>query len=149
MESFNIRAITWNVAARDIPENFSFKKLLETNDTGQDICDMYIVGFQEVSARADKYFLDSFISGDDPWTMTVSKELRPDGFIKVKSIRLLGIVLSVFCHEKHLVFLRNMETQYTRLSVGGYVGLKGAVSVRLEIYGVSLCFVCRYVCIGS
>ena len=142
MEPLNIRAITWNVAAQNKPENFSFKNILETTDLGQERYDMYILGFQEVSARADKYFLDSFISGDDPWTTTVSKELKPHGYIKVKSIRLLGIVLSVYCHQKHLVYLRNIETQYTRLSVGGYIGLKGAVSVRMEIYGVSLCFVC-------
>ena len=142
MEPLNIRAITWNVAAQNKPENFSFKNILETTDIGQERYDMYILGFQEVSARADKYFLDSFISGDDPWTTTASKELRPHGYIKVKSIRLLGIVLSVYCSQKHLVYLRNIETQYTRLSVGGYIGLKGAVSVRMEIYGVSLCFVC-------
>ena len=145
MEPFNIRSITWNVAALDKPENFSFQQLLELNDSEHTQYDLYTIGFQEVSARADKYFLDSFISGDDPWTTTVSNELRPHGFIKVKSIRLLGIVLNVYCHERHLVYLRNIETQYTRLSVGGYIGLKGAVSVRLEIYGVSLCFVCRYV----
>ena len=143
MEPFNIRSITWNVAALDKPENFSFQQLLELNNSEHTPYDMYTIGFQEVSARADKYFFDSFISGDDPWTTTVSNELRPHGFIKVKSIRLLGIVLNVYCHERHLVYLRNIETQYTRLSVGGYIGLKGAVSVRLEIYGVSMCFVCR------
>ena len=31
--------------------------------------------------------------------------------------------------------------QYLRLSLGGYVGLKGAVSVRFGLYGASVCLV--------
>ena len=61
MEPFNIRSITWNVAALDKPENFSFQQLLELNDSEHTQYDLYTIGFQEVSARADKYFLDSFI----------------------------------------------------------------------------------------
>ena len=103
---------------------------------------MYIIGFQEVSARVDKYLFDSFVKGEDPWTMAVVDELKPCGYKKVRTIRLLGIVLSVFCTARHISYLRNIETQYTRLSVGGYIGLKGAVSVRFELYGTSYSFVC-------
>ena len=143
MEQLKIRSVTWNVAALDKPVNFSFEELLGSQELiVQQPYDMYIIGFQEVSARVDKYLFDTFMNGDDPWTMAVIDELKPHGYIKIRSIRLLGIVLSVFCLAKHIPHLRNIETQYTRLSVGGYIGLKGAVSVRLELYGTSCCFVC-------
>ena len=144
MDHLNIRSVTWNVAAQDKPNNFSFTNLLEvTESLVKPKYDIYAIGFQEVSARADKYLIDAFVSGNDPWTMTVMNELKPHDYVKIKSIRLLGLVLSVFCLKKHIPYLRNIETQYTRLSAGGYIGLKGAVSVRFEIYGTSHCFVCR------
>ena len=145
MEQLKIRSVTWNVAALDKPVNFSFEELLGSQELiVQQPYDMYIIGFQEVSARVDKYLFDTFMNGDDPWTMAILDALKPHGYIKIRSIRLLGIVLSVFCLAKHIPHLRNIETQYTRLSVGGYIGLKGAVSVRFELYGTSCCFVCWY-----
>ena len=47
----------------------------------------------------------------------------------------------MYCLRRHLPYLRKVETQYTRLSLGGYLGFKGAVSVRFDLYGVSYCFV--------
>ena len=143
MEQLKLHVVTWNVAVQEKPINFSFKDLLGPEESmSQQSHDIYIIGFQEVSARVDNYLFDSFINGEDPWTTSVMHELQPYGYVKVRSIRLLGIVLSVFCLTKHLAYIRNIETQYTRLSMGGYLGLKGAVSVRLELYGTSYCFVC-------
>ncbi len=73
--------------------------------------------------------------------MVSSDCLLPRGYKRVRSIRLLGIVLSLFCRREHLLHLRKVETRYLRLSLGGYLGFKGAVSVRLRAFGVSLCLV--------
>jgi hypothetical protein len=43
------------------------------------------------------------------------------GFIKIRTIRMLGLVLSVFVQKKHLIHVKNMESQYTRLSLAGFV----------------------------
>jgi hypothetical protein len=37
----------------------------------------------------------------------------------VKTIRLQGLLLSLFCLRKHLLHLRDIETQYTRTGLGG------------------------------
>lgn len=47
--------------------------------------------------------------------------LAPHGYVKIRTIRLLGIVLSIFVLRNHLIHIKNMETQYTRLSLGGYL----------------------------
>jgi hypothetical protein len=39
--------------------------------------------------------------------------------VKVKTIRLQGLLLSLFCLRKHLLHLRDIETQYTRTGLGG------------------------------
>ena len=50
-----------------------------------------------------------------------SDALVPHGYIKVRTIRLMGLVLSVFIKKNHLIHLKRIETQYTRLSLGGYL----------------------------
>lgn len=40
-------------------------------------------------------------------------------YVKVKTIRLQGLLLSLFCLRKHLLHLRDIETQYTRTGLGG------------------------------
>ncbi|XP_035734574.1 inositol polyphosphate 5-phosphatase K-like isoform X3 [Vespa mandarinia] len=52
-----------------------------------------------------------------------------------------GLVLNMFCLRKHITHLRLVEAQYTRTGFGGMWGNKGAVSIRLNIYGVSICVV--------
>jgi len=142
MEPLRIHSVTWNVNARDIPASTDCAAILGPAENYQNQkIDIYAIGFQEVSARFDKYLFDNLVSGDDCWSLSFRNVLVKHSYVKVRTIRLLGIVLNVFCLRKHLPHLRNIETQYTRLALGGYVGLKGAVSVRLELYGVSYCFV--------
>jgi len=142
MEPLRIHSVTWNVNARDIPEDTDLSQILGPRENYKNHnVDIYAVGFQEVSARVDKFLFDNIVSGDDCWSLAVRNVLTAEDYVKIRSIRLLGIVLNVYCLRKHLAFLRKIETQYTRLSLGGYLGFKGAVSVRFEVYGVSYCFV--------
>ena len=152
MEEINIRAITWNVEATQIPSTFKCAELLGINDQNIDIC---IVGFQEVGSRLDRLFQDVFIDGEDPWTNSVTQELAEYDYVKVLSKRYFGAVISVFCLRKHLVYLRNMEVQYisfvedltlygNTLLIGKSGALKGGVSVRFELYSKSFCFVCSH-----
>ncbi|XP_026682622.1 inositol polyphosphate 5-phosphatase K-like, partial [Diaphorina citri] len=67
--------------------------------------------------------------------------LSPHDYVKVRTVRLVGILLNVFCLRKHLNYLRNMESAITRTGLMGLWGNKGAISLRLEIYGVNLCVV--------
>ena len=142
MDNLTIYSVTWNANARDPPENLDLSKLLNLPiKNNEHLPDLYSVGFQEVKSRIDCYFVDTLINGEDTWTTKVRNALVPHDYVKLRTIRLLGIVLSVFCRRKHLIHVKNLETQITRLSLGGYLGFKGGVSVRLTLYGVSLCFV--------
>ncbi|XP_033207243.1 phosphatidylinositol 4,5-bisphosphate 5-phosphatase A-like isoform X2 [Belonocnema kinseyi] len=67
--------------------------------------------------------------------------LKYHDYVKIKTQRLQGIVLNVFCLRKHMNRLRSIEARYTKTGFGGLWGNKGAVSVRLNLYGVSLCLV--------
>ena len=61
--------------------------------------DIYAIGFQEVSSRLDRYLLDVF-SSEDPWTKMVDLILNENGYKRVARIRLLGIVLCIYIHNR-------------------------------------------------
>ncbi|XP_043667492.1 inositol polyphosphate 5-phosphatase K-like isoform X3 [Vespula pensylvanica] len=84
--------------------------------------------------------LDIFFQ-EDPWTKSFREVLKDYDYVKIRSQRLQGLVLNMFCLRKHITHLRMVEAQYTRTGFGGMWGNKGAVSIRLNIYGVSICVV--------
>jgi len=134
MEGLKVHLITYNVGTLAPDPNSSLAPLLP-----QSTPDLVFVGFQEVNSAPSSVLLDTFLEGEDPWTRKTKKTLAKRGFIKIKTIRLMGVVLSFFCLEKHVPYIRGIETQYTRLGLNGYWGNKGTVSVRFNIYGVSVC----------
>ncbi|XP_015597321.1 inositol polyphosphate 5-phosphatase K isoform X2 [Cephus cinctus] len=130
--------VTWNVATK-YPEQ-DIRHLLDFNqDDDENLPDMYIVGLQEVKAQPQNMVLDIFF--EDPWTRSFREALKKHDYVKIRTQRLQGLVLSVFSLRKHLTHLRLIEAQYTRTGFGGMWGNKGAVSVRLNLYGVSVCIV--------
>lgn len=128
--------VTWNVATK-YPEQDPNQMLgINHNDT-KNMPDFYIVGLQEVKSQPQNILID-FLT-EDPWTKIFKETLKKYDYVKIRTQRLQGLVLNVFCVRKHLVHLRMIEARYTRTGLGGMWGNKGAVSLRLNLYGVSLC----------
>ncbi|XP_047533359.1 phosphatidylinositol 4,5-bisphosphate 5-phosphatase A-like isoform X1 [Vanessa atalanta] len=132
--------VTWNVATKspgqdlnsllDFPSQFNKNKSLP---------DFYVIGLQEVKSQPQNMLMDSLFT--DQWTSMFNKILCRQGFIVAKNIRLQGIMLLVYTQMKHVINLRDIEAQYTKTGLGGLWGNKGAVSVRFNIYGCSVCLV--------
>ncbi|XP_045498376.1 inositol polyphosphate 5-phosphatase K-like isoform X2 [Colias croceus] len=140
MDTLRFYFVTWNVATRspgqdlnsllDFPSQFNKNKQLP---------DFYVIGLQEVKSQPQNMLMDSLFT--DQWTSTFNKILCRQGFIIAKNIRLQGIILLVYTQMKHVTHLRDIEAQYTKTGLGGLWGNKGAVSVRFNIYGCSVCLV--------
>ncbi|VVD04695.1 unnamed protein product [Leptidea sinapis] len=140
MDTLKFYFVTWNVATRspnqdlnsllDFPSQFNKQKVLP---------DFYVIGLQEVKSQPQNMIMDSLFT--DQWTSMFNKILCRQGFIIAKSIRLQGIILLVYTQMKHITHLRDIEAQYTKTGLGGLWGNKGAVSVRFNIYGCSICLV--------
>ncbi|KAJ2948975.1 hypothetical protein O0L34_g5915 [Tuta absoluta] len=140
MDTLRFYMVTWNVATKspgqdlnsllDFPSQFNKNKPLP---------DFYVIGLQEVKSQPQNMLMDSLFT--DPWTSTFNKILCRQGYISAKSIRLQGILLLVYTQMKHVRHLRDIEAQYTKTGLGGIWGNKGAVSVRFNIYGCSVCLV--------
>jgi len=134
--------VTWNVATRHPEEDLA--GMLGFGTSGKQkiqerLPDFFVIGLQEVKSQPQNILMDAIF--DDPWTNAYRDVLSKWDYVKVKTIRLQGLLLSLFCLRKHLLHLRDIETQYTRTGFGGMWGNKGAVTIRLSIYGCSVCFV--------
>ncbi|XP_026675192.1 inositol polyphosphate 5-phosphatase K-like isoform X2 [Ceratina calcarata] len=128
--------VTWNVATKYPDQDLC--TLLDINET-RTLPDFYVVGLQEVKAQPQNMVMDMFF--EDPWTKAFREVLKKHDYVKIRTQRLQGLVLNVFCLRKHMTHLRLIEAQYTRTGCGGMWGNKGAVSVRLNIYGINMCIV--------
>jgi len=133
MDKLSVHLVTWNVAAQFPGATTNLSSLLQ-----EERPDLLFFGLQEVKSQPQNIITDTILAGEDPWSASFRSDLAPLGYVKVKSVRLLGLVLSLFCLEKHLSHLRGIESQYTRLGIGGYWGNKGAVSIRLQLYGAKV-----------
>lgn len=140
MDNLRLYFITWNVGTKSPDQNLHPLLSLDANpEKDKMLYDFYIINLQEVKAQPHNMLVD--ILFEDPWTNAFRDILERRDYVKVKTIRLQGLVQSVYCLRRHLLNLREIETQYTRTGISGFWGNKGAVSVRLGIYGCSLCFV--------
>ncbi|XP_043667491.1 inositol polyphosphate 5-phosphatase K-like isoform X2 [Vespula pensylvanica] len=139
LERLRIYFVTWNVATK-YPVQDLHQLLNVTRGNLKSLPDMYFIGLQEVKAQPQNMVLDIFFQ-EDPWTKSFREVLKDYDYVKIRSQRLQGLVLNMFCLRKHITHLRMVEAQYTRTGFGGMWGNKGAVSIRLNIYGVSICVV--------
>ncbi|GAB0097552.1 inositol polyphosphate 5-phosphatase K [Sergentomyia squamirostris] len=135
-----VHIVTWNVSTR-YPEGVALHSLLGLNtnpDHDGDLPDFYVIGLQEVNAQVQNQVIGLF--KEDPWTMKLKEMLRDRNFVVVKTEQMQGLLLMVFTRKKHLLHLRDIEAEYTRTGLGGIWGNKGAVSVRMNIYGCTVVF---------
>lgn len=116
--TFRIHFVTYNVGTAS-PDG-DFRPLLGLVDA-KDLFDIYVISLQEVSAQPQNLLMDALY--EDPWTRKLMDVLA-GRYIKIKTIRMQGLVLSVFVKEKHLLNIRDMDTGYKRTGFSGmWVGL--------------------------
>ncbi|XKL59403.1 hypothetical protein PGB90_000419 [Kerria lacca] len=139
MDNLRIYIITWNVATGFPDDNFD--DLLDVNRLGKKdaLPDFYVIGLQEVKSQPQNLVMDTLFN--DPWTNIFKTTLAPYDYVKVKTARLVGLLLNVFCLRKHVIHLRDMNAEQTKTGLMGFWGNKGAVTIRLQIYGCSVCLV--------
>ncbi|KAJ1531740.1 hypothetical protein ONE63_000403 [Megalurothrips usitatus] len=139
MDSLRVYLVTWNVATQSPEEDVTALLGLSNRSSKDKLPDLYFIGLQEVKSQPQNMLLDAFF--DDPWSNTFRNVLAKHKYIKIKTVRLQGLVLSAYCLSHHLTHIRDLQTQFTKTGLGGMWGNKGAVTVRFNIYGCSVCVV--------
>ncbi|XP_021406696.1 inositol polyphosphate 5-phosphatase K isoform X2 [Lonchura striata] len=134
-QEFRLHLVTWNVGTASPPPDVT--GLLQLNSTGPTM-DMYVIGLQEVNSKITNFLSD--LAFDDPWSIFFMTVLSPLGYIKLSSVRMQGLLLLIFVKHVHLPFIQDIHTDYTRTGLYGYWGNKGGVSVRMSLFGHTICF---------
>ncbi|XP_052545124.1 inositol polyphosphate 5-phosphatase K isoform X1 [Tympanuchus pallidicinctus] len=136
VRELRLHLVTWNVGTASPPPDVS--SLLQL-DSLSPAMDMYVIGLQEVNSRITNFLSD--LAFDDPWSIFFMSVLSPLGYIKLSSVRMQGLLLLVFVKHAHLPFVRDVHTHYTRTGLYGYWGNKGGVTIRMSLYGRTVCFI--------
>ncbi|XP_009674199.2 inositol polyphosphate 5-phosphatase K isoform X2 [Struthio camelus] len=135
-QEFRLHVVTWNVGTASPPPDVT--SLLQLNSLGPAM-DMYVIGLQEVNSRITNFLSD--LAFDDPWSIFFMTVLSPLGYLKLSSVRMQGLLLLIFVKYVHLPFIRDIHTQYMRTGLYGYWGNKGGVTIRMSLYGYTVCFI--------
>lgn len=78
---------------------------------------------QEINAQPQSMVKGLF--KDDPWTARFKELLSEREYVAIKSLQMQGLLLVVFTKRKHLLHVREVETEYTRTGLGGmWVSIK-------------------------
>ncbi|XP_057176688.1 inositol polyphosphate 5-phosphatase K isoform X1 [Triplophysa rosa] len=133
-ESFRLHMVTWNVGTAEPPADVRSLLQLDLHPA----TDLYVIGLQEVNAAPARYVSDLIY--EDSWCRLLMDTLAPNGYVKVTSVRMQGLLLLLFAKQIHLPFIRDIQSTYTRTGLFGDWGNKGGVSVRFSFYGHLLCF---------
>lgn len=127
---------TWNVN-----EQVPRKEVSSWLSVDDEPPDLFVLGLQELDLTADS-FLKKDLPREEAWLTIMEKGLHPKGqYKKVKSIRLVGILLMVFIEDKHLSFVKDVYAESVATGIMGLMGNKGGVAVRLQIHNTTFCFV--------
>ncbi|XP_022161564.1 inositol polyphosphate 5-phosphatase K-like [Myzus persicae] len=138
MGDLTFYTVTFNVATRSPRQ--PLEDLLQWNGrTERQLPDFCLFGFQEIKAQPQNLLLDSVF--DDPWTAALRDILSGYHYVKIRTVKMVGLLLNVFCKRKHVPLLKEMQTSETRTGLLGLWGNKGAVSFSFKIYGATICCV--------
>ena len=141
-----IHIITWNIASRN-PSLHDVESLFLPQETCIDNPDIYsstdilVIGLQEAYQSVQDVVQSSVpVLGKDPLVELFSQFLCQKGFTRLSSSRLLGILTMVFVKCPLLCYIRGIDTCTTKTGMNGWLGNKGASSIRFSLHGVSFCF---------
>ena len=145
LSEFRVHMLTWNIAStepstHDLHSLFLPQKSCMISDVlnGSDII---VVGLQEAYQSVQDAMQSSVpLVGKDPLVELFSSLLSQNGFARLSVSRLLGILTMVFVKRPLLCYISNVDSCTTKTGMNGWLGNKGASSIRFSLCDTSLCF---------
>lgn len=124
MPFVNVHCCTWNVGGNGPPED-SLECFLGVAD--YILPDVIAVALQEVREY-------------NQWRKVLIKDLKSLDYVLIKERNCWAISIFAFVKRSLLLALTNIESEVTPSGYGGFMGNKGGVSIRFELFGVNMIF---------
>jgi len=117
--------------------------------------EIVIVGFQEIVELSPQQIMNTDPDRRFRWEEAVKhvineskNEKNEDRYILLRSGQLVGAALMVFVKVSMLSKIKNVEGAIKKTGMSGIAGNKGAVAIRMDVEGSSLCFVTAHLAAG-
>jgi len=146
---------TWNVNAKGKPEDDLTRWLC--SDWGQGPPDVVCVGFQEIvdlnavnvavdnkTQQKTQFWSEKIHETLNNAILKVSRDQARDGYTLIMQRSMVGLLVSVFVKNVHRPRTKYVSSASVGVGVMGIGGNKGGVSVRMQFYDSTLCFVCTH-----
>jgi phosphatidylinositol-bisphosphatase len=137
---------TWNVNAKKLEGDLDDWLLPKEQTVPSDV---YAIGFQEiVDLNAFNVGLDSSktVQRSAFWQDKIENTLKTTGnrYVLIHEKHLVGLMLCIFVKESIYRYIKDVRSSSTGVGIGGFLGNKGGVSIRMTIYDSSVCFICAH-----
>lgn len=145
---------TWNVNAKGKDEPLDEWLCADWGSNYERLPDLVAVGFQEiVDLNAVNVAVDNKTQQRSQfWTERLNTTLNSKNpsndpnrrYVMVAQKSMVGLLICVFVRYPHYNRVKYVNTSNVGVGVMGMMGNKGGVSIRLQFYDSSLCFVCSH-----
>ena len=140
---FHVHVVSWNIASSslspgDVRSLFELAGIDSQPHEQLSKADVVVVGLQEAYQSVPEAL--SAAIGSDGTVDLFSRYLVPKGYMRLTFSRMLGVLLMVFVRRQLLFYIRDTEVCTTRTGFGGWLGIKGACSVRFTFGDLGICF---------
>ncbi|UJR10528.1 hypothetical protein I4U23_014731 [Adineta vaga] len=115
--------------------------------------DILAIGFQEIcDLTASNMVWQSSVNATR-WVDNVEAHFKKsypnDEYILLGNDQLVGVCLAIFIRRDLAPFVKNIMVDSVKTGMGGKIGNKGCVAIRLVLYNTSICFVCAHFTAGQ
>ncbi|XP_072938550.1 synaptojanin-1 [Epargyreus clarus] len=112
--------------------------------------DIFAIGFEEIVDLNASNIMAASSDNAKAWSEELEKVLARDApYTLLSSHQLVGVCLFIFVRKDLIPHIRDVALDSVKTGLGGATGNKGAVAIRMVIYGTSLCFVCAHFAAGQ
>lgn len=153
-EKINVWVGTYNLNGRVLTDIAELHKWLDVKQ-GEGF-EIVVVGFQELVELSPQQIMNTDPGRRIIWEQAVkttineymTTEKRHDQYVLLRSGQLVGAALMIFVKVSVLAKIKNVEGAIKKTGVSGLAGNKGAVAIRMDIEGTSVCFVTAHLAAG-